>query len=64
MNTKQTMKQQTICTIFKNDRNIRGEYTGYSYITGLHYVSLYNGDVYRNSRFDNIIFDTKTTKNQ
>lgn len=51
-----------ICTVrLSNGAIKRGEYTGFSQQTKLHYISLYNGAVVRMETLDNVIFDTPLT---
>jgi hypothetical protein len=57
MNTQTTTTKTIICTVFWKGQYLRGEYTGYSEITKKHYVSLYNGDVARFDKLEDVKFD-------
>lgn len=49
------------CTVLTENGWQRGEYTGFSEITGMHHVSLYNGDVVKRSSLTGIVFDNIIT---
>lgn len=49
--------KKSICTVIIDGKEYRGEYTGYSEITGKYHISLYNGEIIKLSSLDNVKFN-------
>lgn len=53
----ESLIKSQLCSVLVNGKAMRGEYTGYSNVTHLHYVSLYNGSVVKLVSMSKITFD-------